>query len=82
MPQATTSSRRWRSRARRRQNPGGGIEARAFHPLPEKTWAALAGEALSLTSFLADREPGVYSRYGHWWDKLPPSAEVRLLPGK
>ncbi|MFD3918658.1 winged helix DNA-binding domain-containing protein [Streptomyces sp. NPDC058595] len=60
----------------------GGIEARAFHPLPEEAWAGLAGEALSLTAFLADREPGVYSRYGHWWDKLPPSAEVRLLPGK
>lgn len=60
----------------------GGIEARAFHPLPEETWAGLAGEALSLTAFLAGREPGVYSRYGHWWDKLPPSAEARLLPGK
>ncbi|MEU0692453.1 winged helix DNA-binding domain-containing protein [Streptomyces niveus] len=60
----------------------GGIEARAFHPLPEETWAGLAKEALSLTALLADREPGVYSRYRHWWDKLPPSAEVRLLPGK
>ncbi|MFE3253128.1 winged helix DNA-binding domain-containing protein [Streptomyces sp. NPDC059209] len=60
----------------------GGIEARAFHPLPEEAWAGLAGEALSLTAFLADRDPGVYSRYGHWWDKLPPGAEVRLLPGK
>lgn len=60
----------------------GGIEARAFHPLPEETWAGLAEEALSLTAFLAGREPAVYSRYGHWWDKLPPSAEVRRLPGK
>ncbi|WP_405679348.1 winged helix DNA-binding domain-containing protein [Streptomyces sp. NBC_01511] len=59
-----------------------GIEARAFHRLPAAAWAGLAEEARSLTAFLADREPGVYGRYGHWWDKLPPGAEVRVLPGK
>ncbi|WP_329142964.1 winged helix DNA-binding domain-containing protein [Streptomyces niveus] len=58
-----------------------GIEARAFHPLTEETWAGLAAEARSLTALLAGREAGVYSRYGHWWAKLPPSAEVRVLPG-
>ncbi|MET9854870.1 winged helix DNA-binding domain-containing protein [Streptomyces sp. NPDC006450] len=57
---------------------GGGIEATAFHPLPEAVWEALAGEARALTAFLADREPEVYRRYGHWWSKLP-SAETRLL---
>lgn len=57
---------------------GAGIEATAFHPLPEQVWEALAGEARSLTAFLADREPEVYRRYGHWWNKLP-SSETRLL---
>ncbi|MGW6710507.1 winged helix DNA-binding domain-containing protein [Streptomyces sp. NPDC054956] len=56
----------------------GGVEATAFHPLPEEVWEALAVEARSLTAFLADREPEVYRRYGHWWSKLP-SAETRLL---
>ncbi|CAM5651905.1 hypothetical protein SAVIM338S_06546 [Streptomyces avidinii] len=58
----------------------GGIEATAFHALPEEVWEALAGEARSLTAFLAGRDPKVYGRYGHWWSKLP-GAEVRVLPG-
>ncbi|MET9469545.1 winged helix DNA-binding domain-containing protein [Streptomyces sp. NPDC006544] len=58
----------------------GGIEATAFHPLPEEVWGALADEARSLTAFLAERDPRVYSRYAHWWARLP-SAEVRVLPG-
>ncbi|TWE15149.1 hypothetical protein FB465_0020 [Kitasatospora atroaurantiaca] len=32
-------------------------------------------------AFLADRDPGVYRRYGHWWAKNLPAAETRLLPG-
>ena len=56
----------------------GGIEATAFHPLSEETWAGLAAEARALAAFLADREPGVYRRFGHWWQQLP-GAEVRLL---
>jgi Winged helix DNA-binding domain len=55
-----------------------GIEATAFHPLPDSTWAALAGEARALVPFLADRDPEVYRRYHHWWGRLP-SAEVRIL---
>ncbi|MEV0170299.1 winged helix DNA-binding domain-containing protein [Streptomyces sp. NPDC050803] len=59
----------------------GGIEATAFHPLSPATWDGLAAEAQALTALLADREPAVYSRYGHWWAKLKlPDAEVRLLP--
>ncbi|WP_328886507.1 winged helix DNA-binding domain-containing protein [Streptomyces sp. NBC_00316] len=58
----------------------GGIEATAFHPLPDEVWEQLAVEARSLASFLADREPEVYRRYGHWWSKLP-NAGARLLPG-
>lgn len=57
---------------------GAGIEATAFHPLPDGVWEELAGEARSLTAFLADREPEVYRRYGHWWSELP-SAETRML---
>ncbi|MFD4241765.1 winged helix DNA-binding domain-containing protein [Streptomyces sp. NPDC058525] len=57
----------------------GGIEAAAFHPLPEDTWRALAAEARALVSFLAPREPRAYGRYGHWWTKGIPAAETRLL---
>ncbi|OEJ30564.1 winged helix DNA-binding domain-containing protein [Streptomyces subrutilus] len=57
----------------------GGIEAAAFHPLPDDTWEALAAEAAALVSFLAPRDPGAYRRYGHWWAKGLPAAETRLL---
>jgi hypothetical protein len=58
----------------------GGIEATAFHRLPEDAWAGLRTEARDLVAFLADREPLVYRRYAHWWAGLP-TTEVRLLPG-
>ena len=58
----------------------GGIEATAFHPLSDETWAGLATEATALVAFLAAREPIVYRRYVHWWKTLP-GADVRLLPG-
>ncbi|MFI2315234.1 MULTISPECIES: winged helix DNA-binding domain-containing protein [Streptomyces] len=58
----------------------GGIEATAFHPLTEESWEGLAAEARALVAFLADREPEVYRRYGHWWNHLP-DATVRLLTG-
>lgn len=58
----------------------GGIEATAFHPLPDDVWDGLATEARSLLAFLADRDPEVYRRYNHWWDKLS-AGETRLLPG-
>ncbi|MFD9592594.1 winged helix DNA-binding domain-containing protein [Kitasatospora sp. NPDC059973] len=56
-----------------------GIEATAFHPLPEEVWEALAAEAGALFAFLADRDPRVYRRYDHWWAKGLPAAETRLL---
>lgn len=56
----------------------GGIEATAFHPLSPAVWDGLAAEAQSLTALLSDREVAVYSRYHHWWTKLP-EAEVRML---
>jgi hypothetical protein len=57
----------------------GGIEATAFHPLPEDAWDGLATEARALTAFLADREPAIYARYARWWSGLP-AVDVRLLP--
>jgi hypothetical protein len=57
-----------------------GIEATAFHPLPEQAWAGLAAEARALVSFLAGRDPMVYRRYFHWWNELP-AAQTRVLPG-
>ncbi|WP_328321934.1 winged helix DNA-binding domain-containing protein [Kribbella sp. NBC_00382] len=57
-----------------------GIEATAFHRLPAKVWKALRTEAESLTTFLADRDPAVYSRYNNWWSKLP-AGDTRLLNG-
>jgi hypothetical protein len=57
----------------------GGIEATAFHDLPQEAWQGLESEARGLVAFLADRDPKVYSRYGHWWEKIPKSFEVRVL---
>ncbi|MFG3053017.1 winged helix DNA-binding domain-containing protein [Kitasatospora sp. NPDC048239] len=57
-----------------------GIEAAAFHDLPDGTWTQLATEAHSLTTLLADRDPTPYRRYDHWWTKLP-TTTTRLLPG-
>ncbi|RKS73997.1 winged helix DNA-binding protein [Motilibacter peucedani] len=57
----------------------GRVEATAFEPLPAAAWDGLAAEAHVLTALLADREPTAYSRYAHWWAKLPEAAQVRLL---
>ena len=57
-----------------------GIEGTAFHRLSEAAWNGLAAEAGALLAFLAGREPTVYRRYAHWWNKPLPSAEVRILP--
>ncbi|GAB7051370.1 winged helix DNA-binding domain-containing protein [Catenuloplanes indicus] len=56
-----------------------GVEITAFHPLGEAAWHGLTGEARSLRAFLAGRDPAVYARYGHWWQKGLPAAEVRVL---
>lgn len=57
-----------------------GIEATAFHPLSPATWHALATEAHTLRSLLSDRETEIYSRYHHWWPKLPTTTtETRTL---
>lgn len=56
----------------------GGIEATALRPLSEEDWEGLATEARALLGFLDSRDPEVYRRYNHWWDKLP-AGETRLL---
>ncbi|MGO4635383.1 winged helix DNA-binding domain-containing protein [Streptomyces sp. 2RAF24] len=58
----------------------GGIEATAFHDLPDRAWQALAEEARSLTALLAARDPWLYRRFDNWWAKLP-EGRVRVLPG-
>ncbi len=55
-----------------------GIEATAFEPLGDDTWAALDAEARSLRGLLATRAPLIYGRYGHWWASLP-TGVVRVL---
>ncbi len=55
-----------------------GIEITAFERLDKATWAALEGEAQDLVAFLADRQPDVYRRYAHWWEKLP-AGDVRIV---
>lgn len=55
-----------------------GIEATAFRPLTDDAWAGLAAEAEGLIAFLADRDPDVYSRYHHWWKRLPEGETVML----
>ena len=57
-----------------------GIEATAFHRLPDEAWSGLAAEANALVRFLAGRDSAVYRRYAHWWPRLP-SGDVRVLPG-
>jgi hypothetical protein len=57
-----------------------GIEITAFERLDKATWAALEGEAHDLVAFLADRQPDVYRRYAHWWEKLP-AGDVRIVGG-
>lgn len=56
----------------------GGIEMTAFRRLSPDAWSGLEAEAASLVAFLADREPRVYRRYGHWWKSIP-GEEVRVL---
>lgn len=55
------------------------VEAWAFAPVPERDWDGLEHEAARVLSFVRDREPDVYRRYGHWWPRLPEPSQVRLL---
>ncbi|MFG2310510.1 winged helix DNA-binding domain-containing protein [Streptomyces sp. NPDC048566] len=57
---------------------GHGVELTAFRDVGEEARRRLTEEAERLWTFLADRDPAVYRRYGHWWDKgFPPAAPGR-----
>ncbi|MEU8795837.1 winged helix DNA-binding domain-containing protein [Streptomyces sp. NPDC048643] len=47
----------------------GGLELTTFRTVGTAAWRSLTEEAERLSAFLADRDPAVYRRYGHWWDK-------------
>ena len=55
-----------------------GIEATAFRRLPAAVWEGLAAEAADVTAMLADREPLVFGRYGHWWKRID-GVQVKVL---
>ena len=57
----------------------GRIEVRAFGELTDTDWTGVDSEARGLSTLLAGRDPGIYGRYGHWWQDLP-AREARLLP--
>ncbi len=56
------------------------VEVHAFEPLTDDVWSALAAEAASLLTMLADRDPHPYRRYDRWWERLPEPAQRQLLP--
>lgn len=55
-----------------------GIEVTAFRKLATRVWDGLTAEAGLLVGMLADREPLVFSRYGHWWTSIG-GAQVKVL---
>ncbi|MEV6209086.1 winged helix DNA-binding domain-containing protein [Kitasatospora sp. NPDC051914] len=59
----------------------GGLELTAFRRLGKVAWQGLTEEAEKLSVLLADRDPVVYRRYGHWWDKGFPGVEKTLVKG-
>ncbi|MEV1069360.1 winged helix DNA-binding domain-containing protein [Streptomyces sp. NPDC050263] len=59
----------------------GGLELTAFHKLGKAAWRGLTQEAERLSTLLADRDPVVYRRYGHWWDKGLPGVESTIVKG-
>ncbi|MET7381725.1 winged helix DNA-binding domain-containing protein [Streptomyces sp. NPDC005526] len=59
----------------------GGLELTAFHQLDRAAWHGLTEEAQKLSVLLAGRDPAVYRRYGHWWDKGFPEVERRVVRG-
>lgn len=57
----------------------GGLELTSFRKLGKAAWQGLTEEAEKLSALLADRDPAVYRRYGHWWDKGFPGAESMIV---
>jgi hypothetical protein len=54
------------------------IEVRALEPLDDATLESLDREARDLRRLLADREPAVFSRFEHWWDRLPDGPTITI----
>ncbi|MFI6699046.1 winged helix DNA-binding domain-containing protein [Streptomyces sp. NPDC050509] len=59
----------------------GGLEMTAFRPLGKAAWQGLTEEAEKLSTLLADRDPAVYGRYRHWWEKGIPGVETTIVKG-
>ncbi|WP_433226203.1 winged helix DNA-binding domain-containing protein [Microtetraspora malaysiensis] len=59
----------------------GGLELTTFRKLGKAAWHGLTEEAEKLSALLADRDPAVYRRYGHWWDKGFPGVESTIVKG-
>ncbi|NEC89052.1 winged helix DNA-binding domain-containing protein [Streptomyces sp. SID12501] len=59
----------------------GGLELTTFRKLGKAEWQGLTEEAEKLSALLADRDPAVYRRYGHWWDKGFPGVESKMVKG-
>lgn len=59
----------------------GGLELTTFRKLGKAAWQGLTEEAEKLSVLLADRDPAVYRRYGHWWDKGFPGVESTIVKG-
>lgn len=57
----------------------GGLEVTAFHALDADAWDGIEREARALRPLLEERDPQVYGRFGHWWTKGLPTAQVRLV---
>jgi hypothetical protein len=57
----------------------GGLEMTAFRELGKAAWLGVTEEAERLATLLADRDPVVYRRYRHWWDKGIPGVESRTV---
>ncbi|MCD9873579.1 winged helix DNA-binding domain-containing protein [Streptomyces guryensis] len=60
---------------------GGGLELTTFRKLDKAAWQGLTEEAQRLSAFLVNRDPSVYRRYGHWWDKGFPAVESMTVTG-
>lgn len=60
---------------------GATLHLTAFRTLGKTAWQGLTEEAEELSALIAARDPAVYRRYGHWWDKGLPQAESRIIKG-
>lgn len=56
-----------------------GVEVTAFHPLGDDAWDGVEREARALWPLLAARDPQAFGRFGHWWTKGLPGAQVRVV---